>query len=302
LPTFRFHTLDVFTSVRFGGNPLAVVLDAGELSDEAMQAIAREFNLSETVFLAPPASPENTAKVRIFTPARELPFAGHPTLGAAVLLARVATAPREADERRIRLEEVVGTVEVVVRSPASDAPYAELRAPALPVAIAGPPSDRELAAVLGLAPSDIGFGAHRASSYRAGISFVFVPLASRDALARARFDAAAWNRVPHQPAEAGVYLYTPGAAGEPDFHARMFSPGAGITEDPATGSAAAALAGPLAAATTLADGTHRWQIAQGEDMRRPSRLHLEADFSGGRPRALRVGGHAVAVTRGEIST
>lgn len=302
LPTLAFQTLDVFTSVRFGGNPLAVVLDGRGLADEAMQAIARELNLSETVFLLPPTDPASTARVRIFTPARELPFAGHPTLGTAVLLARLGrgVAASVPGATQIRLEEGIGPVDVVVRDRDSQAPYAEMRAPALPAPGGTPPSDAELAGLLGVAAAEIGFGRHRPVIFGAGISFLFVPLASRDVLARVRFDAHAWNRLVGARADAGAYLFCLGSEGGADLHARMFSPGAGIAEDPATGSAAAILAGPLASAADLPDGTHSWEIAQGEDMGRPSRIILTLHSAGGRPSAIRVGGHAVAVARGEL--
>ena len=297
-----FHTLDVFTAVRFGGNPLAVVLDAGGLGDEAMQAIAREFNLSETVFALPPAEPASTARVRIFTPARELPFAGHPTIGTAVLLAQLGHGSADQPgSTRIRLEEQVGPVEVTVRERESSAPYAELRAPSLPRPSGRPPDDDALAALLGLAASEIGFDRHRPVVFGAGVPFLFVPLSSRQALSRARLDAVAWSRLAGDRDEAGTYLYCRGSSGEVDLHARMFAPAAGISEDPATGSAAAALPGPLCAATALADGTHRWRVAQGEDMGRPSRIVVEADLAAGEPVAVRVGGRAVRITRGELS-
>jgi trans-2,3-dihydro-3-hydroxyanthranilate isomerase len=268
-----FHTLDVFTTVRFGGNPLAVVLDADPLSTAAMQAVAREFNLSETVFVLAPKDAGHTARVRIFTPAGELPFAGHPTVGTAVLLAKLGRARAADGEALVTLEEKIGLIPVRVRAVETLAPHAELTAAELPRPVDGDgvPGDADLAAALGLAPAEIGFDAHRPSVHRAGLSFAFVPVSSREALARARLDATRWPR----SGDVGVYVYCRGASTDVDFHARMFAaPGSGILEDPATGSAAATFAGPLLAAEGLGDGTHLRRIAQGEDMGRPSAISL----------------------------
>jgi trans-2,3-dihydro-3-hydroxyanthranilate isomerase len=292
-----FHTLDVFTTVRFGGNPLAVVLDADPLRTAQMQAVAREFNLSETVFVLTPEDARHTARVRIFTPGRELPFAGHPTVGTAVLLAKLGRAAATDGEALVTLEEKIGLIPVRVRAVEALAPHGELTAAELPRAVEGVPTDADLAAALGLDPAEIGFDAHRPSVHRAGLSFVYVPLRSREALARARFDLSRW-RSPE--GDVGVYVYCRGSSPDVDFHSRMFALGDGIVEDPATGSAAAIFAGPLHAATPLADGTHRWRIAQGEDMGRPSAISLEADVVAGALTRIRVGGNAVLVARGEI--
>jgi trans-2,3-dihydro-3-hydroxyanthranilate isomerase len=293
-----FHTLDVFTTQRFGGNPLAVVLDADRLKTAEMQAVAREFNLSETVFVMAPEDASHTARVRIFTPGRELPFAGHPTVGTAVLLAKLGRADATGGEALVTLEEKIGLIPVQVQGADALAPHAELTAAELPRSDDGAvPSDDVLAAALGLAPDDIGFDAHRPSVHRAGLSFVFVPVRSREVLARTRLDVGKW---PAGHGDVGVYAYCRGAAAEVDFHSRMFGLGDGIVEDPATGSAAAIFAGPIHAATPLADGTHRFRIAQGEDMGRPSAISLEADVARGALARVRVGGHAVLVARGEI--
>jgi trans-2,3-dihydro-3-hydroxyanthranilate isomerase len=292
-----FHTLDVFTQDRFRGNPLAVVRDADRLGGGEMQAIAREFNLSETVFVLAPEDAAHTARVRIFTPVGELPFAGHPTIGTAVLLARLATDAGSGDAP-ITLEEEVGLVTVAVRDRGASAPFAELTAAVLPTPGAEPPSAVDLASALGLAAADIGFEGYRPSVYEAGNGFLFVPLASRAALARARPDPAKSRSL---GALVGLYLFCRGTDPRFDFHARMFAAG-GIWEDPATGSAAATLPGPLCAQARVEDGTRRWRIAQGEDMGRPSALFLEADVVAGRPVAVRVGGHAVEVSSGEIET
>ena len=296
----EFHTLDVFTDTRFGGNPLAVVLDADELSPEAMQTMAREFNLSETVFVMAPAEAANSAAVRIFTPARELPFAGHPTVGCAVLLAEMGREEGDVFESTIRLEEKVGLIEVLVRRLGPEPAYGELTAARLPEPCGEVPPAEAIAAALSLAPGDIGFGKHRPSVYTAGNAFLFVPLASRAALARARVDTAGWEAL-EGAAGVGAYLYCAGD-GEADYHARLFAPGDGIVEDPATGSAAAAMPGALLAAGALDAGVNAVTIAQGEDMGRPSVIRLFADIEDGAITEVRVGGQAVRVSSGLVET
>ena len=296
-----FHTLDVFTDTRFGGNPLAVVLDADGLSDEAMQTVVREFNLSETVFVMTPADTANTAALRIFTPARELPFAGHPTVGCAVLLAEMAHLEGDVFETTLRLEEKVGLVEVLVRRLGPEPAYAELTAARLPEETGSAPDDVAIAAALTLNKDDIGFSGHRPRLFNAGNEFLFVPLASRQALARARVDSAAWGGIDGVE-RVGAYMYCAGEDGMADYRARLFAPGDGIVEDPATGSAAATMPGALMAAGALSEGANAIVIVQGEDMRRPSLIRLFADVEGGEIRKVRVGGQAVRVSEGQMET
>lgn len=297
--TYPFHTLDVFTTRRFTGNPVAVIGDAQGLDDNTMQAIAGEFNLSETVFLLPPEDGANTARARIFTPARELPFAGHPTVGTAVLLASLANPDGDSLASEIRLEEGVGVVPVAVTGKPGEPAYAELSGAVMPTEEGPAPSDENIASALSLNPGDIGFAGHLPAVWQAGNSFLFVPLASRRALAQARCDMTSWPRL-GGAAKVGVYLYCAGAEADVDFHARLFAPEAGVIEDPATGSAAATMPVPLAAALKLDDGAHKFVIAQGEDMGRRSRIHLAFDIAAGSITAVRVGGHAVMVSHGEI--
>ncbi len=296
----EFHTLDVFTDTRFGGNPLAVVLDADELSADAMQTIAREFNLSETVFVMAAAEAANSARVRIFTPARELPFAGHPTVGCAVLLAEMGREEGDVFESTIRLEEKVGLVEVLVRRLGPEPAYGELTAARLPEPCGKVPSTEKIAAALSLAPIDIGFGSHCPGLYTAGNAFLFAPLASRSALARAKVDTAGWEALA-EAVGVGVYLYCAGD-GPADYHARLYAPGSGVVEDPATGSAAAAMPGALLVAGALNAGVNAVTIAQGEDMGRPSLIRLFADIEGGAITQVRVGGQAVRVSSGLVET
>ncbi len=297
-----YHVLNVFTEERFGGNPLAVVLDADGLDGARMQKIAREFNLSETVFVLKPEHAAHTARVRIFTPASELPFAGHPTVGTGVLLAALkAPEPAGHGDALIVLEEVVGIVRVGVRLRPGVAPHAELDAPKLP-AEAGtlPPADR-LAAALGLIPSEIGFENHRPTKYGAGNTFVFVPVASLDAIGKARVAGPHWDAALQGHGPVGAFLYCRQTVHTTShFHARMFAPDSGVPEDPATGSAAAAFAGPVHRFDALPDGTHKRIIEQGYEMGRPSTIALTMEVQQGKLGAVRIGGHAVRVAEGRI--
>ncbi len=298
------HTLDVFTERRFGGNPLAVVHDADGLDGKQMQVIARELNLSETVFLLKPDNPAHSAKVRIFTPGRELPFAGHPTIGTAILLAELRS-PLVNGERDaiIVLEQGIGTVRVGVRLRAGQVPYAEFDAPKLPE-MAGTLAARDrLADALGLLPREIGFENHTALRVAAGNRFAFIPVISLEAIARARVNAALSQGIFPQSQIDGIYLYTrqclhTGSA----FHARMFAPQLGVPEDPATGSAAVGFAGVVHEFDGLPDGSHRRVIEQGHEMGRPSAISLTLIVEGGKLVTVRIGGHAVRVVEGTLET
>jgi len=297
-----YHVLDVFTEERFGGNPLAVVLDSDSLDGARMQRIAREFNLSETVFVLKPEHAAHTARVRIFTPASEVPFAGHPTVGTGALLA-VLRAPEPAGrgDALIVLEEGIGIVRVGVRLRPGTAPHAEFDAPKLPVEAGTlPPADR-LAAALGLIPSEIGFENHRPAKYGAGMAFAFVPVASLDAIGKARVAAPHWDGVLRGQSLVGAFLYCRQTAHTTSsFHARMFAPDLGIAEDPATGAAAVAFAGVVHRFDGLPDGTHRRLIEQGYEMGRPSTIALTMEVQHGRLATVRIGGHAVRVAEGRI--
>ena len=296
-----FHTYDVFTSARFCGNPLAIVEAADDLTAEQMQAITREFNLSETIFILKPADPGNTARVRIFFPGGEMPFAGHPTVGCAIFLAERKYKPGCAFETEIRLEEAAGLVRVKV-SRIGDVPRAMFTAPVTPfVADVVQPSAEAVAAALGLAVADVGFGKHLPRVHQGGPRCLHVPVNSRAALARARPLEPQWSALIQPLGTDMAYLYTPGGDNpRTSFRARMFAPTGGIPEDPATGAATALLAAQLLAAEALSDGTHRWEIEQGYEMGRPSELHLEADVAGAMLTAVRVAGQAVHVTSGVL--
>ncbi len=298
-----FHTLDVFTDTPLGGNPLAVVLDAEGLDKARMQAIAREFNLSETVFVLPAEAPAHTARLRIFTPKGELPFAGHPTVGTAVLLAELNGA--DAGARRdaiIVLEEEVGPVRVGVRMRPGEAPFAAFDVPKLPRDGGAPAPEDQIAAALGLAPSEIGFENHVPSRFTAGIAFTFVPVRDLETIGRARIVAQHWAAGFRGDSLGAAYLYCRQTVHtHSHFHARMFAPGLGLPEDPATGAAAAAFAGVLHRFDAPTSGAHSCLIEQGYEMSRPSSITLEVEIAGGEMRNVRIGGHAVHVMKGELA-
>jgi trans-2,3-dihydro-3-hydroxyanthranilate isomerase len=322
-----YHLLDVFTREPYGGNPLAVFLDSGPLPTPAMQRIARELNLSETVFVEPPRD-GGAARLRIFTPAMELPFAGHPTVGTAVLLAALGrVAPGE-----LVLEEEVGPVTVTVTrdddgggkvadpaaqsSPSgrsSEATAAHTRgAPhrgfaatltaARPVEIQPPPaavaSPAAIAALVGLEVADLARDVAPAAA-STGVPFLCIPLGDAAALARAGLDLARWRADLAATWAPHLYLFAPGERPGTLF-VRMFAPAMGIEEDPATGAAATALAGLLAARDPRPDGTLHWTLRQGLAIGRPSELRASATKVAGLVAATRVGGHAVVVGEGRL--
>jgi trans-2,3-dihydro-3-hydroxyanthranilate isomerase len=294
----RFFTLDVFTQKKFAGNPLAVVLESNGLDTAAMQAIAREFNHPETVFVLPAGDARHRAALRIFTPAAELPFAGHPTVGTAVLLAILDGGA----ERDFILEEKIGNVSCCFEPRAADTGYVRFTIPSLPVAAGDLPGKNEIAAALSLAPGDIGFDGAAPSRWSAGVPFSFVPLKNLDAMARCRPDPASFEKVFGIGGTAKVYVFCKETAvGERDFHVRMFAPGAGIPEDPATGAGAAAFAGLLAASGRYGDGEHNIRIEQGLEMGRASLLELGLSMRGGKLTSATIGGSAVTMTEGAIS-
>ncbi len=287
----RFHTLDVFTDTPLGGNPLAVVHDAEDLDPARMQAIAREFNLSETVFVLPPRDPVNSARIRIFTPGRELPFAGHPTVGTAVLLAELR-APEIVARQDLGLviEEEIGLVHCTARR-AKGRSRASFTLPRLPTEIGPPLPDEALARALGLEMADIGFDRHRPCLLTAGVPYGLVPVASREAVDRA------WPQPSHWPEDLATYVYARDADG---FYARMLESGLGIGEDPATGSAAAAFAGAVMRFDAPPDGDHTVLIRQGVAMGRPSLIVLGLEVEGGTLVSASIGGGAVIVAEGTV--
>ena len=298
----KFHTLDVFTERRSCGNPLAVVLGADGLSSGQMQTIAREFNLAETIFVMAPADRANTARVRIFTPAAEIPFAGHPTIGCAILLAELVKGEDRPFDIDIRFEEMAGLVPVRVRTNGG-ATWAQFTAPVVPFpVVADLPPVGSVASALGLEPSDICPAGEALGLHEGGPRFFYVPVTSRAALARARAREPAWSVILGTLGAVGGYLYARGGD-HPDttYRTRMLNPAGEGPEDPATGSAAALLASQLHQTSRLDDGVHEIRLEQGYEMGRPSDLWLEVDAAGGRIVAVRVAGRAVRVMEGHLS-
>lgn len=295
----RFVTLDVFTGERFAGNPLAVVLDAEGLETAGMQQIAREFNLSETVFVFPASEPRQRADIRIFTPARELPFAGHPTVGTAVLLA-LLDRNGEPGALAFGLKEQVGIVPCAVEVKDATSGTARFRLPRLPFVWSTGKESADCAWALGLDPTEIGFAQHIPSRHSAGVAYDLVPVASLDALARAKPQGEAFDKAFGDSDHPSAYVYARIPGESLRFRARMFGPGMGIAEDPATGSAAAAFAGALMQCEPLGEGEHNILIEQGVEMGRPSEILLQMVIKDGALVAAEIGGGAVMVSRGEL--
>ena len=296
----RYVTVDVFTDRRFGGNPLAVVLDAEGLSTAQMQAIATEFNYSETTFVLPARESGHDAEVRIFTVTREIPFAGHPNVGTAFVLAtRAATAPA-----RLLFAEKAGLVPVEILQEAGRVVGAELTAPQ-PLKRMTEFSAEQVARCLSLSPADIRTDRQRPQIVSVGLPFLVAEVASREALRRAKPDANGFAAIfPCDGAEQTLYFYTrdvPANEKPCELQARMFHPGAsGLSEDPATGSATAACAALLADLDPTRDGELRLAIGQGVDMARPSLLLTRVRKQGGKIISVHVGGGCVPVMEGAL--
>jgi trans-2,3-dihydro-3-hydroxyanthranilate isomerase len=298
----RFITTDVFTSVRFGGNQLAVIPDARGIAEDQLLPIAREFNYSETTFVYPPEQPGHTRRVRIFTPGGEVPFAGHPTVGTAVVLAATGEIPTGPGDTHIVFEENVGPVPVVIRGVHAGGGWAQLSAAKMPEIGPPVPSRSMLAKVLALATDDVSSTSERPQAVSCGLPFLIVPLTSVRAVSRARVQVERWEETLANGWAPMIWVYAADAeGGERHYRARMFAPGISVPEDPATGSAGAAFAGYLGARSRVRGGTLAWTVDQGIEMNRPSRLELEADKADGEVTAIRVGGAAVLVAEGTMS-
>ncbi len=296
---YAFYTVDVFSEQIFGGNPLAVFPEAQGLSPRRMQQIAGELNLSETAFVFPADDPANTCRLRIFTPQIELPFAGHPTIGTAYVLAAIGQAALGDECTHMTLEENVGLVRVDVQARDGLPVSARLWAAQLPVFGPPPPGKAELARLLSLEVEALAAGPLDPQAVSCGVPFTFIPLRDREALGRARLDVAEWQRLLKDFWAPHVYCLAldPELDGY-DLRVRMFAPAMGIVEDPATGAAATALAGYLGSREAQPDGTLRWVVEQGFEMGRPSLLEVEADKRDGEIVAVRVGGKCVMVSEG----
>jgi trans-2,3-dihydro-3-hydroxyanthranilate isomerase len=286
---FAFHTVDVFATTRFGGNPLAVVLDADALTDLQMHAIAREFNYSETTFICRPSDPRHTARVRIFTPGGEVPFAGHPNIGTAHVL---ASLPQHRSATGFTFEEAAGLVPLTITRDGDCVVSTRLTAPQ-PLSTGAEVAVDTVATALSLPRAEIVTTRHPPRFASVGLPFLIVELASRTALSRATANATAFPG-PDAPARM-IWLYTrdtsPADSGA-EISARMFAPFDGVPEDPATGSATAAACAMLASLT----GQSAFHVAQGVDMGRPSALHVTIDANG-----THLAGSSVPVMSGTLS-
>lgn len=302
---YAFHTADVFTDHAHGGNPLAVIPDARGLSDSQMLAIAREFNFSESVFVFPPESRANTRRLRIFTPGGELPFAGHPTVGCAFVLAAIGDIPMTGPETRVTFEEGVGPVRVLIRGVDGKPTFSQLTAARLPEIQAPPPPPEKLCEILSLEPSEIvADDMIEPEAVSCGVPFLFIPLRKPEMLSWVKVDALKWEESLRGYWAREMFVFSTDDWSSifegGHIRARMFAPGLGIGEDPATGSACAALAGFLALRAETRDGTLKWTVDQGVEMGRPSRLEIEVDVKRGQLAAIRVGGESVLVSSGTL--
>lgn len=296
-----YLTADVFTSNRFGGNPLAVIPDARGLSSDEMLSITREFNYSETVFVLPPEDAANARRLRIFTPGGEIPFAGHPTVGTAHVLAATGRLPLAGDFTRIVFEEGVGPVPVTIHANQGVPVFCQLSAASLPLESSPSADSASIAEALSLPREELLDGHYAPRVVSVGLSFLIVPLVSNDAVRRARVRIEPWERMLAGGPGSEIMVFAMGAAAAgADVHARVFVPGLSIPEDPATGSACAALAGYLASRTPRDNALLAWSVSQGTEMGRPSRLEVEADKREGAITAVRVGGETVMVSEGRM--
>jgi trans-2,3-dihydro-3-hydroxyanthranilate isomerase len=296
----QFQTVDVFTSDRFAGNPLAVVLNAEGLSTAEMQAIAAEFNLSETTFVLPPKDPAHTAEVRIFTPRSEVPFAGHPNVGTAFVLARAGSAyGRAISGDKIVFEEKAGLVPVSLLKDGATVIGARLASPQR-LSVSAEVSIGLIASACSLSVDDIEIRNHAPCIASCGTLFILAEVKGREKLAAATARSDVFMReVARQPANS-ILIYTHMSEDGLDIRARMFAPCHGIPEDPATGSANVALIGLLAHLRPERDLQMSKTIAQGVEMGRPSLLHAEAEKRDGIVTATYIGGRCVPVMSGTI--
>jgi trans-2,3-dihydro-3-hydroxyanthranilate isomerase len=302
----QFVTVDVFTATKFGGNPLAVVLDAHVLgahvldahglATEQMQAIAAEFNLAETTFVLPPQNAAHTAQVRIFTPRFEMPFAGHPNVGTAFVL---ATEGKAVVHEPLIFEEKAGLVRLDLIKDGGSVVGARL-VPPQPLTLGGQIAPDLIATACSLDLADIATAGHTPCIASCGAAFVFAELTTRAALAKARPRAEIFSAHVKADMATGILLYVKDQSGGADIQARMFAPLYGVPEDPATGSANVALAGLLASLRSERDLTLKLRIAQGVDMGRPSLLEASAEKRNGEVTAMTIGGRCVPMMRGTL--
>lgn len=294
---YPYVTCDVFTKTRFGGNPLAVLPHADGLSDQQMQQIAREFNFSESTFVFP-AQAGHSRSVRIFTPAREVPFAGHPNVGTAFVLAASGELGEIRSSLRITFEEKAGLVPITIREANGKVTTCDLSAPQSLV-FGKRIAAQLVASAVSLALEDVVTDTHPPQVASVGLPFLMVELKDRSALARARANISGFERIASEEVRPSIYLYTR-SDDDFDIRARMFAPLGGLAEDPATGSASCVLAGLLAHFDAQRSANYVYRIAQGVEMGRPSSLTARAEKADGTVTETGVGGRCVMVSEGFI--
>jgi trans-2,3-dihydro-3-hydroxyanthranilate isomerase len=292
---YRYFICDVFTDKRFGGNQLAVLPEAGGLSDREMQQIAREFNFSESTFVLP-AEAGHTRRVRIFTPTTELPFAGHPNVGTAFVLASAGAFGEIGEPITVTFEEKAGLVSVTIRKDHGKPIWCELAAPQS-LSLGRTVSAESLAAAVSLAADDIVTSTHPPQVASVGLPFLFAEVRDRAALERARTNMNGLDALVAAGVTPDIHLYTR-STDDFDLRARMFAPLDGVAEDPATGSANCALAALLSHLKEATDGSFHWRIAQGVEMGRPSVLEARTEKREGVVAAIHIGGASVLVSEG----
>lgn len=294
--SIEYLIYDVFTEKALAGNQLGVILDASGISGAEMQAIAREFNIAETIFFLPPDNPEHAAKVRIFMPLGELPFAGHPTIGGAIAFAGKNGLGSGA---KIVLEETIGPITCVVSADEFSG-RSSFTAVRLPDELSFYFNNLEVCGALNIDPKSIGFDGHEIMLTSGGVPYVTIPVKTLGDLANAKVDADKWLKldVHKQGKFAAPYLYCREGLGA--FRVRMFAPWDGIPEDPATGSAAVAFAKTLHKFEFTSNKTHKVMINQGVEMGRPSQIGLSLTIENGNLSSVEISGSAVKVAEGRL--
>jgi trans-2,3-dihydro-3-hydroxyanthranilate isomerase len=307
---YRYYICDVFTETRFGGNQLAVLPKAEGLTPDQMQQITREFNFSESTFVFP-ASAGHTRRVRIFTPASEIPFAGHPNVGTAFVLATAGEFGEINSPHTVVFEEDAGLVSVTIHAVAGKIVSCELAAPQ-PLSMGKTVEPDLVASAVSVNRDDIVTDTHDPQVCSVGLPFVFTELRNRAALERARINISGFEALRDLGVNPQMYLYTRVSESELataslrpdgdvfDIRARMFAPLSGVAEDPATGSANCTLGGLLAHHEQVTSGMFSWRIAQGVEMGRPSTLVARAEKKDGEVTGTWIGGAAVLVSEGTI--
>jgi trans-2,3-dihydro-3-hydroxyanthranilate isomerase len=291
---YPFHLVDVFSSTPFGGNQLAILPDATGISTEGMQKIAREFNFPESTFVLPKNDPANSYRVRIFTPRAELNFAGHPTIGTACALVMKQHA-QTVHPIRLILEENIGPVMVDVAQ-RNGGYHGTLTLSGKIDAPTGAPAPADLAAVLSIEPAEV------SQSFFAGVGlpFCFAQLKSNEAVDRAAVNRAAWTATLSRAWSPNLFFFAGDLRDGGNLYARMCAPALGVEEDPATGSACAALVGAMASKHDFGGTAYRLSIQQGVSMGRRSEIEAEARKSGGVVTSVSVGGATAYIASGEI--